>query len=488
MSQFSEKLKFLIENSSTSIYKIAKNSGLERTTLQRSISGSRIPNINFVETLCDYLRLSPAERNDLIELYWKCKIGEKSYAERTYILDMLKQIATLHLINNIGFKTNRTVNINSDINNSITVFSGEYNVNNMLRDILEDEVFNGDIPYICLTVPFNFSFLFDTLKHLYWGSKGKFSIKHLIILDKTPHTRSIYNANLETLSNILPFAFCVGDGYRPHYSYSDADIAKINSLAMPFFLYTSKRLVTISSDFKTAILYNDINIRNVYSSEFQICFEQSFPFVHKLAECWDMVSTYIEALQNCGQVTHVIEPQPCFAKYYYHKLVDTHLRMDVYNREEVKEGLYNYYDSLHKFNSPMKTFFSTEGLAFMVETGIIADLPPRFALPFTVKERIYLLKSLRADIKTNDFIARVIDTTKLPVSSIASIQIYDNNSIAFIAADSDRCVSCFINEQSICDALRDFFEYLPESNLVYNKDKTLEVIDGFIHKLENMKK
>lgn len=487
MSQFSEKLKYLIEESGTNIYQLAKNAGLDRTTIQRSITGERLPGTAFVEKLCDFLRVSPRERKDLMELYSINKIGEKTYAGRKYIKELIEQIATLHINGSSNLNIEKSFTIKNDITQNIKVFSGQYNVNNIIRDIMEEEAFNENNPKISLTVPFDYNYLFDCLHQLYWESNGQIEIQHIVRFSKNPHSQQNSNINLENLSHVLPFAFCIRNGYQPYYYYGTENMAKDISLTMPYYLFTSKRLVTLSSDFKTAILYNNDDIKSVYYDNFQKCLTQAKPFVNQLADCGDMLTTYFKAYKIAGQVTNVIEPQPCFGKYYTHEMVDKHLLPEVQHWEEVRQDLYKFYDSYNSSNVPSKCFFSIEGLKYMVNTGVMADLPPRFASPFTLQERKYLLKSLRDDIKKEDLIFCATDSSKFIISPFLTLQVHKGSGIVFIAADNNGIVSCTINEQSICDAFRDFFESLPESDLFYSKEETISVLDGFIEQLENMK-
>lgn len=486
MSKFSEKLKYLIEDSGNNIYQLAKNAGLDRTTIQRSITGERLPGIAFVETLCDYLRVSPTERKDLMEFYSISKIGEKTYAGRKYVKELLEQIAVLHIRSNSNLDSRKSMSVSGDIEQESKVFSGKYSVNNIIRDVLEDEVFNEKAPHICLAAPFEYTYLFDCLRQLYWGSSGKVVLEHIVRLSKNPHRDQNPNVNLEMLSHVLPFAFCIGNGYQPHYYYAAEDITKDISLAMPYYLCTSKRLITLSADFNTAVLYNDSDIKDAYYEGFQKSLSHTTPFIRQLADCSDMVSIHLKALSDSGQVTNVIEPQPCFAKYYTHKMIDEHLRPEVPDRDTIKQALYKFYDGYNDIAPGVKSFFSIEGLKYFIATGIMADLPPRFALPFTLDERKYLIKSLRDDIKTDNIIARVTDPSKFLISSLASIQLYKSKGIMFLAADNNSIVSCYIGEQSICDAFYDFFESLPESELVFSKEETIKVLDELIKQLENL--
>src|SRR5665648_1196106 len=96
MSRFSNKLKVLIEDSGTNVYQLAKKAQLDRTTIQRAIVGERLPSVIFVEKLCDYLRVSPMERKELLEFHAISKVGEDVYASRNYIKGMIERFETIH--------------------------------------------------------------------------------------------------------------------------------------------------------------------------------------------------------------------------------------------------------------------------------------------------------------------------------------------------------------------------------------------------------
>ncbi len=258
MSQFSDKLKSIIENSGSTIYNIAKNAKLDRTTIQRSISGERLPNSIFLENICDYIRVSPSEKKELMELLNIEKIGPKIHARRKYVKLILDQIADLHLDDSRTIKYNRSFNISTDIEQEIMVFYGEYSVNSILLDVLEDEIVNIEQPHINLTVPFNYSFLYNCLYQLYWESKGRIEIEHIVKFNKNPQCELNSNINLEILSKVLPLSLCIGNGYKPYYYYTYTDISQDIVLTMPYYIFTSKRLITISNDYKTAILYNKV--------------------------------------------------------------------------------------------------------------------------------------------------------------------------------------------------------------------------------------
>ncbi len=481
MSKFSNKLKMLIEESGLKIYKLSKESGLDRTTIQRAITGERLPSVEFVETLSNYLRLSPNDKVELQELYSMSKIGDKVYEQRKYIKKMIEQIASIRTVagNTLGDKK---LSITGKINDDSAVFEGQYIINNLIRSVLEDEVINHSSPKIDLTVPFKYSFLYDLLYQLYLEACGKINIRNIVRLNKNPHSSQSSNYNLEILSHVMPFTFSAGNGYDPYYYYDNFDSSKDITLLMPFHIITSKRVINISSDFKTAVLYNNPDIVTIYQEKFDHAIAISAPLISQHLNCDDMLQSYLKAYHNFGAVSHVLEPQPCFAWYYTDDLIEKHLRSEVENRDEVLKLLICYYANHKASNKRPISIFSIDGLYDFAHTGILADLPTPFALPFSVEERITLLNKLKHEISNGNYEVYAADPSKLQIP-ICSIQIFHTKGMDLYSSNNNGMISSsVIEEKSITEAFYDFFESLPGSSLVHTKDETIKIIDSAIER------
>lgn len=480
MSQFSERLKFLIDDCGIPIYQLAKNADLDRTTIQRSITGERLPKLSFVEKLCDYLRITTKERKHLLELYSISKIGEKRYQSRNYIKKIIEQIADLHIHENTETYVHRYIHEKEDSPQDLKILNGQLNVNKAISDIIDMEIAGSEATRICLTIPFDYTYLFDYMKQRYWESNGSLYIEHIVRIYKNPQNLNNSNINLEILSHILPFAFCTGKGYGAYYFYTNDDIASELALTMPYYLLTSNRLITISTDFKSAVLYKNEEMIRFYHEEFDKALAQTAPLVSQIQECTDMISTYLSVFEIAGQPLHVMEPQPCLGKYYTHKHVEDHLRKEVPNREQAKKSINQFYDNYKAYTLP-SYYFTLEGLQYMVNTGIIAGLPTHFATPFSSKETKVLLSSLRKEIAEDIVVSRIINPGKLRISPITSLQIFEKDGLLLVTANDKNIISCFIKEQSINEAFLDFFESLSTSDLLYSKEETLDVLDEMIH-------
>ena len=65
MSKFSDKCKELLTENGYNVYRLSQTASLERTALERMITGKRLPGIEFVEAFCNALRISHSDKKEL---------------------------------------------------------------------------------------------------------------------------------------------------------------------------------------------------------------------------------------------------------------------------------------------------------------------------------------------------------------------------------------------------------------------------------------
>ena len=103
MSDFSSKCREYLKNTGETVYQLSASSGPDRTSLQRMITGKRLPGMDFVRQFCDSIRINPSQRQELIELYKIEKIGKEIYYNRKYIQELLRVISTQQMLFSSGF-------------------------------------------------------------------------------------------------------------------------------------------------------------------------------------------------------------------------------------------------------------------------------------------------------------------------------------------------------------------------------------------------
>ena len=58
MSEFSDKLSEYIAKSGSNVYQLAKEASLDRTTLQKTAKGQRLPSLDYIREICQYIKIS----------------------------------------------------------------------------------------------------------------------------------------------------------------------------------------------------------------------------------------------------------------------------------------------------------------------------------------------------------------------------------------------------------------------------------------------
>ena len=94
MSVFSQKLQALIQpridKGQLTIYGLARNSKIDRSSLYKFINGERLPaSTEILSRLVDALRLSPTQAFELRAAYDISRMGEERYRRRRHTLEFL---------------------------------------------------------------------------------------------------------------------------------------------------------------------------------------------------------------------------------------------------------------------------------------------------------------------------------------------------------------------------------------------------------------
>ena len=224
MSAFGDKLRLYIGKSGESVYQLAKRSGVERTSIHKAMSGSRILNQDGFDRLIELLKLTPAEKQDLADSYEIAKQGEDVYHRRRKIAAMLNSLAALpsREFNTpvAGFK----VDMGSRSFGQIELIRGKYEIYNLMRTAVLEEISDQDVPTVCTNIRFSDQFMADTTSLIYMSTGGKLTIKHILRFARHSDFAS-GNYNMDRLSEVLPMVLYVGDGYKPYYFYGDYDSA-----------------------------------------------------------------------------------------------------------------------------------------------------------------------------------------------------------------------------------------------------------------------
>lgn len=488
MSEFSERCKQLLSESGSNVYQIAKRSSLDRTSIQRMITGKRLPSLQFVKDFCSYLRISPIEKSELLELYEMEKLGKPVYFNRWYIKNLIETLSltednqTFIETNMSGYSHLYEYNLNSLVNFSDSAVL-PYTESTILT-ILKLELQNNKKPEILLNVPASYLFLFQSLQRIFIDSSPETHISHLITLNKNPGSSSHPSKNLETLGLILPTARVLSGKYYPYYIYSSLTPSDEKLLIMPYYIVTSRHLLIISSDFKTVSIHTASSIVEKYRSEFQRILSMAEPLIKYTTQSFEIISLLKRAYGTLGKPSHTLEYHPCYFYMNSSFQLPESLIKSLSISSDFITAFREMYAALEPSSITSKNFFSHEGLEMFCSSGKCLGQYSNMQEGYSPTERKLMLSQYYHRNQQNEFHGHMLKSSfKTPI--YLNIELHNEHCLHLFSLREDFKFSFIeIEESSICDSFYDFFEALPESELVYNKEETCKILSEYIDNIK----
>lgn len=293
MSKFSEKCKKLMEANGSNVYRLSQTSALERTSLQRMVTGKRLPNQEFVRAFCRALRIPAAEEKELMELYTMESMGETAYRNQRTMLQLFQHLVEVEKEEKPSCKMEPQNNLVLT-----SPISGQsYNTELLLQFLLKD-AFQGENHTIYTNLPGTDAEFFQYLHLFALQYMGKTVVKHLITFRISD--TDIYE-NLESLNEVLPLYFADAFRYEPRYYYSTLSAKEQSDQIYSYYVISSKYVLQLSGDLKKGILHSDPWTVQQYTEEFLEKFSQSTPLIGEVSsreEIKSMVNVFCFLGQN----------------------------------------------------------------------------------------------------------------------------------------------------------------------------------------------
>ena len=220
MSLLSTKLRWYIEESGYTVYQLAKLTGVDRTSIQKTLSGQRLISEESMMRILKYLHLTTREREELLRYYEISKVGDNIYFRREYIRSIIEGIALVRQVGSQEIDIHGEVRMLSGLDQENQLFAGEYAVINLLRVLIEDEVFNQEKPELGIYIPLKEEFLNHIFPLYQLDGQSifkKLSVTQLLRLTKTVDKPEDSHYNLRILNMILPYSLAAGAGYKVYY-------------------------------------------------------------------------------------------------------------------------------------------------------------------------------------------------------------------------------------------------------------------------------
>ena len=264
-----------MEANGSNVYRLSQTFALERTSLQRMVTGKRLPHQEFVRSFCKALRIPAAEEKELMELYTMESMGETAYRNQRTMLQLFQHLAEVEKEEKLSCKM--------ELQNNLVLISptsGQFYNTELLLQFLLKDAFQGENHTIYTNLPGTDSEFFHYLYLFAPQHMGKTVVKHLITFRISD--TDIYE-NLESLNEVLPLYFADVFLYEPCYYYSTLSAKEQSDQIYPYYVISSKYVLQLSGDLKKGILHSDPWTVQQYTEEFLEKFSQSTPLIREVS-------------------------------------------------------------------------------------------------------------------------------------------------------------------------------------------------------------
>lgn len=480
MTIFADTLRKYLDSKNTTIYTIAKISGVDRTMIQHMKSGKRLPsNISDVQAIAKAMMLNLSETDELLRAYNITHMGEENYYRRDHVSKIISGFYDMNTASKLVLPRGSQDTL--EMHDTLKEIIGRSNINRIVKALLEMEA-NKKGGHVKLMVQPEYGYLFDCLTSIDFSTNNTL-VEAIIVFDKNEGNRStLYNLNV--LEKLVPTLFQC-DVFHPYYIYENVDSLFNKNSFMPYKIITSDYIIGISYEHDKALLYQDASISRLINEMFQkqrsiatpIC--QTF---HPTPEEY-LASTFSQEVikpeeKEDGTKEKIYELfyQPCFPSFCPEDILLDRLNTNLVTPEQV-EVIKDYFNKIRAQYKDKSVTFTLDGLNLFMETGRVTEIPDFMYTYLTPQQRLTMLKRIIASVDDGSFAPRIIKSEKLTIPSPICICAPNEHNVIIYYFSPDKGQYIFhLQELSLVQAFHDFLRYLPDSLLVYTAEESKQLL------------
>lgn len=253
MTEFSELLAGYVEEREVKVAELAQFCAQDRPTLYKFLNGKRLPATReLVERMADFLGLSPAKRQEFLEIYQIARVGKSTYFRQKSVREFLTRIPKPE----DGECRSRRVWLFADpdaVKDGMAV-TNEQELNQAASTLLLEECRKEDAAVFLVFQP-ECRFLMD----FFIARAEEFAntrIEHIICMNSEGEREEKTVENLNSLAGILPLYVHMME-YQPYYYYDNADSHFYNLNILPCMIAVSSGVLLFHPEENRGILIRD---------------------------------------------------------------------------------------------------------------------------------------------------------------------------------------------------------------------------------------
>ena len=478
MSQFGEYLRELLYERSLSISELSRISGVERTSLQKSITGNRMLSHDSVEKLIWSLQLTPEESEKLRYCYEIFFIGEDRYQSRRIICRMLENLVCIGDEDPSACpgKAIDFSGISSDfMTEENTLVTGKENVKHVIQSVFFREISRRD-GEVELTMPTDMGFFNEFLFCLYKKNKARVKVMQIIAINRSKTEKKLNLHSVECFADILPVCLVSDRQYHPYYYY-DTSISRLYTDPFPYFVVTRDCVVCMAADGEKAFLLNGAEYAAFYRKHFHILKGHCHALVNYSEDLVSSLEEYARVYDPDSM--YVCTHQPCFACECDDEKIRSKIRKDFPGCEEITEACVEWLSCLKNVGM-YHSFFKPEGVISFMEEGRLDDFP-EIVEEITPEERLELLEMLIFSVESEKRTSvRMFNGKVFTYPSFISLVTSLKKGMGIFTTsrfeNGGPPICVYVHEPDVSRAFHDFMVSLPASKITCSKEETLRYL------------
>lgn len=449
MLDFATLLSTHIHNKDVKTYALAQFCGIDRANMYKIIKGQRKPtSLEMVHNICKFMRLSPTEQFEMEEAYRIALIGSENYYRRKAVLRFFEEFR----LPIFRLPSTPPTELPNDTEN-IILLNSQHEVNRSLFYTISSELKRQDGRIDLLIQP-DSEFLMNILATGDYDSSSV-KIRHIICLNNTQTvTSSRQNYNLNSLKQIIPL-YSNHYQYDCYYYYDNVDSVTNAFSLFPYAVITPKCVYLLTADMQSGLTTTDSESLRFFSCLYEQYWRNSSPLLHPSNNLYVQLE-YAQGTIQPPNHSYSFQMLPCLTPFLTIEFLEKYILKTLPERKKLILSLQKYVEKLRDRDKYFAIHYicSLDGIRKFLEIGRVGEYPPQYCNPFSLRDRIYLIRQLMTAMRTKRY--------HLLKHNIGSI---DNEFFLFVGQQKGYFMFPTAKQELIClnieesDLLYTFFDF-----------------------------
>ena len=483
MSKFSEKLSAYITENGYNVYQLAKEASLDRTTLQKTARGQRLPSLDYIKDICRYIKISQKQEEELVTLYQIEKQGQEVVDSWNEIYTCLNDIQKMrenrqtNPMSAIRFDEQSFNNFNAKL---LHTYSSESECVKAIMCMVDQELSEQECPEVFMDVSWASRFAVEQcaiLTDVGEKNTGKITYHQLINLRKTDESKQGVLENFKMLHQILPYTFAPKNEYDVRYAYVSETNSEQKFHLWSHYIITHRHVLLCSEEEYHMIVISNEQIAEAYRKEVIDMLQAYRPLLNYQGFSGEGIRRY-RRMMNYYETHVTYESFPCIVLMF-----PDEIRQQIMQSPDLKEYAAAFFEVPKVAGDHFINIFGMKEMKHFIETGRLPGVFDQYFVAETMEMRKWMLKTFYDHLiaRTRQFY--MINEDAFHESSSLGIEMYGRNRVVFYSSSADYPFGFItIDEPGICDIFAGYFDNFVQSRYVYSIEETIVKYEEIVRK------